>query len=372
MSSIAYVGLDVHKSSISVAMLLPGTKEPVEWQMKNEDEKGLRRLARKVRKEAKGFEIQSCYEAGPCGYAPQRVLRSLDVNCEVVAPTLIPVKPGERIKTDRRDALKLAQHLRSETLTFVEPPSPADEALRDLCRAREDAKDALMRSRHQLGKFLLRSGRQYSRGKTNWTAAHYGWLRELSFDDDNARRTFDSYVLAEQHGKQRVESLDSALAAAAQEEPYAPAVAALRCFRGIDTVTAMVIVAELHGFARFESPRALMAYLGIVPSEQSSGGKRRQGAITKTGNGHVRRVLVEAAWHYRHKPAVGKKLAARREGQPGWVVGVADKAAQRLHKRYWSLLNRGKSPNKCTTAVARELVGFIWAVLYPMAAKAAS
>ena len=359
-----FVGLDVHKDSIAVAMVGPERGESAQWVMKN-DAKAAGRLVRKLRKQAAG-EILCCYEAGPCGYGFQRQMSDLAVECLVVAPSLIPVRPGQRIKTDRRDAAKLAGLLRAGELTEVVPPTPEHEALRDLCRAREDAKQDLMRCRHRLSKMLLRRGLHYG-AKKNWTREHGRWLRSLSFTYANEQAVFDDYLRAVEQLEERIQGLNERLEGAAQCEPYAEAVGRLRCFRGIDTVTAVTIVAELHGFERFESPRKLMAYLGLVPSEHSSGSTRRQGGITKTGNSHARRTLVEASWHYRHKPSQGAKLRARRQGQPGWVISVADKAQVRLHRRYWRMLARGKAPNVATTAVARELIGFIWDVLRPQA-----
>jgi transposase len=356
-----FVGLDVHKDSIQVAMLTPQRSEPIEWSMRN-DTRAAGRLVRKVRKHGTG-QIVCCYEAGPCGYGLQRQMSVLAMKCVVVAPSLIPIKPGQRIKTDRRDAAKLAGYLRADELTEVAAPSPEQEALRDLCRARIDAKQDLMRCRHRLSKMLLRRSLYYPAGKKNWTRGHRVWLRSLRFVYPSEQAVFDDYLRAVEQLEERIKGLEEKLEAASQCEPYAEPVGRLRCFRGIDTVTAVTIVAELHGIERFESARKLMAYLGLVPSEHSSGGKRRQGAITKTGNSHARRMLVEAAWHYRHKPSEGAKLRMRRQGQPGWVISVADKAQIRLHRRYWRMLARGKAPNVATVAVARELVGFIWDVL---------
>lgn len=357
--SITYVGMDVHKEKIVVSLLNAGQNEPVEWSQKN----SFSRLTRRLKKETTG-ELVCCYEAGPCGYALQRQLEKAGIRCLVVAPSLIPRKPGERIKTDRRDARKLCRLLRSGDLTEVHPPTPEEESIRDVCRAREDAKEDLLRSRHRLGKYLLRRGIIYGPGKKSWTHAHRAWLRRLSFPNDADQLVFDDYLRSVEFLEERVKGWAEAFEEISRREPYATAMGYLRCFRGIDTVTAMTVVAELHGFMRFESPRSLMAYLGLVPGEHSSGDKRRQGSITKTGNGHVRRVLIESSWHYRHAPAVGKALQVRRKGQPGWVVAVADSAQQRLNRRYWRLVSRGKPTNKATVAVARELVGFLWAVLY--------
>jgi transposase len=293
------------------------------------------------------------------------------VVCEVVAPSLIPVKPGEKIKTDRRDARKLAELLRADLLTEVRPPTLEEEGVRDLCRCREDAKEDLMRARHRLGKMLLRRGLVYSGGKA-WTRPHRKWLRSIEWDNEADQTVFDDYFRAIEHVEERQAALTSKIEELSKQAPYAEPVGWLRCFRGIDTVTAMTIVAELHDFSRFTSPRALMSYLGLVPRESSSGDSTRRGGITKTGNKHVRRILIEAAWHYRHKPAVGAKLRKRREGQPGSVIAIADRAQLRLHKRYWKLLLGSNKPsNKVAVAVARELVGFIWAVLYPQATEGA-
>jgi transposase len=352
--------MDTAKKSIQVAMLLPERDKPLEWEVAN-DARGLKRLKQKFQREAVG-ELRVCYEAGPCGYALQRDLRAAGIDCIVIAPSLVPVKPGERIKTNRRDAKKLAQQFRAGTLTEVHPPTLEEEGVRDLCRCREDIREDRMRARHRLGKMLLRRSLIYS-GKA-WTKAHQEWLRQLSFDGEADRVVFDDYVRAIELLDDRLSTIEQKLEQVAQQGPWAEPVSWLRCFRGIDTVTAISIVAEVHGFARFASARQLMSYLGLVPSESSTGEKHRRGGITRAGNRHVRRLLVEASWHYRHKPATGVKLRMRREGQPGWVIAAADKAQARLHRRYWKLVLGGKSQNKAVTAVARELAGFIWATLY--------
>jgi transposase len=319
-------------------------------------------LAKKLLREAPE-DVLCCYEAGPGGYALQRQMQAVGVRCQVVAPSLIPVKPGERVKTDRRDARKLANLLRAGLLTEVHPPTVEEEAVRDLCRCREDAKEDLLRSRHRLVKMLLRRGTVWVAGKRAWTKAHHEWLRGLRFELPADRAVFEDYLLAIEQIEERIARLDAKLEALSQEEPYREPVGWLRCFRGIDTVTAMTLVAELHDFRRFHSARELMAYLGLVPSEHSSGGGRRRGSITKAGNCHVRRVLVETAWHYRHAPALSKKYRRRRRGQPTWVLALADRAQQRLHRRYVRLSARGKPHNKVAVAIARELVGFIWVAL---------
>lgn len=357
MDRMYYVGLDVHKESISVAMLHP-EQGLVEWKCSG-DPAAVDRLARRLAK--LDSPVLCCYEAGPCGYLVQRRMAAAGVACQVIAPSLIPVKPGQRVKTDRRDARKLAELLRAGMLTEVRPPTLAEEGVRDLCRCREDAVQDLGRARHRLSKWLLRHGLLHD-GR-NWTERHRVWLRGLRFEHPADESVFGDYLLAVEVLEQRVKSLSGKLEELAQAEPYREPVAWLRCFKGIDTVIAMVIVAELHGFERFTSPRQLMSYLGLTPSEDSSGGRERRGSITKAGNGHVRRMLVEAAWHYRRPAGEGAALRKRREGQPGWVIATADRAQVRLRQRYRQLTLRGKVPNQTVIAVARELVGFVWSVL---------
>jgi transposase len=337
----------------------------VEWQAANE-KAAVRRMVRKIQREATG-EVHFCYEAGPCGYALQRWIVEAGAVCVVIAPSLIPTKSGDRIKTDRRDARKLAELFRAGLLTAVHPPTEADEAVRDLCRAREDAQQDLVRNRHRLTKMLLRRGYQWIQGKRAWGNGHRLWLKSLRFENPSDQAVLDDYLLAIEQIEVRLKGLEERMTQVSVQDPYAEPVAALRCFRGIDTITALSLVAELHTFMRFDSARGLMAYLGLVPSEHSSGGKRRQGAITAAGNSHVRRLLIEAAWHYRHRPSV-VSLQKRRHGQPTRVVALADRAMTRLHRRFHRMLEKGKPRPKVVVAVARELVGFIWAALRPIAA----
>ena len=358
--NITYVGLDVHKDTIAVALLNSRDEKAIEWTEGNSSST-LRRLSRKLKRQAKG-ELLCCYEAGPCGYVVQRELAKDKIDCQVVAPSLIPSKPGDRVKTDKRDARKLAELLRGGLLTEVRPPTPEQEAVRDLSRCREDARADLLRCRHRLGKMLLRQGLVYREGN-RWTQRHRTWLLALKFDARASKAVLEDYLLAVVQLEERIATLNTALQEAATLEAYKEPVARLRCFRGIDTVSAMCIVSELHGFERFDSPRALMAFVGLTPSEYSSGGKQSRGAITKTGNGHVRRALVEAAWHYRHRPIPGRGIRLRREGQPSEVVSLAQKAERRLCRRWSKLVVIGnKPPQKATVAVARELAGFIWAM----------
>ena len=364
--SITWVGMDAHKISIKVAAFFPGQPEPVEWQEDTTAE-AVRRLCRKLRREAPG-EVRCCYEAGPTGYALQRQLRAAGLGCTVIAPSLTPVKPGVHIKTDRRDARKLAELFRAGLLTEVHPPSESDEALRDLCRCRDDVRVDLLRARHRLSKFLLRRHCIYRQTKHHWGTRHWAWLEELRFDDPMSQATFDSYMLAVQQLEERQAQLDRQLEEFGGRDPYREPVAWLRCFKGIDTVTAVCLVAELHDFRRFRSARELMSYVGLVPSECSSGEYQRRGAITKAGNRHVRRLLVEAAWHHRFRPALSAPLKRRREGQPARVLAIADRAQERLAARYRRMTGRGIIAPKAIVAMARELTGYIWALLHPAAA----
>jgi len=358
---ITWVGLDTHKKFHNVAALVPGEPKPREWRVENTTAK-VKQMVRRLQRLAPG-EVRICYEAGPCGFALQRQIEKEGVVCEVIAPSLVPVKKGDRVKTNRRDALKLAVYLKKGELTEVCTPSPEEESVRDLVRCRGAIKDSQKRARHRLGKLLLRRGLIYSHSKKNWTRDYYQWLRRLKFDNPIDQRVFDEYLAAVEYFDERLKGLDAELERASQSELYRESAGWLRCFHGIDTITAMCIVAEIYDIRRFPSPRELMGYLGLVPSENSTGDKPKKGGITKTGNGRARRMLIEAAWHYRHRPYVGRTLSKRRQGQPQRAIAIANKARSRLHRRYHRLVNRGKHPNKATTAVARELVGFIWAAL---------
>ncbi|HJN93617.1 MAG TPA: IS110 family transposase [Dehalococcoidia bacterium] len=359
MTNTTYVGMDAHKATIAVAMLLP-SGELVEWQIANETV-GVRRLARAIHRAAPG-EVVACYEAGPCGFALQRQLRAPGLDCRVIAPALIPQQPGNRVKTDRRDARQLARLLRADLLTAVHTPTPAQEAVRDLCRAREDAVEDRTRSRHRLSKFLLRLG-IVDGPRQRWTQVYRRWLSTLRFDHAAAQATCDDYVRALDDLDDRVRTLDEQIALHADTDAYREAVGVLRCFHGVDTLTALTFLAELGDLTRFASARQLMSYLDLTPSEFSSGPRQRRGGITKAGNSHVRRILIEAAWHQRHRPGVGRRLQARRRGQPSWAVACADRAQKRLHRRYQGLITRGKPSTVAAVAIARELAAFLWAAV---------
>jgi transposase len=356
-----YVGIDAPRKDLFVAMLMGTEKTPVTWQLANEP-RAVHRLVRKLERETPGT-VRVFYEAGPCGYALQRQVTTSRVSCDVVAPALIPRKPGERVKTNRRDARKLAALGRAGLLTAVQPPTLEDEAVRDLARARDDAREDLQRCRHRLGKLLLRRGLHFS-GR-NWTRAPRQWIDGLEWPHAAERAVVDDYLLAIDQPEARLHELDARLAEIAETEPYREPVGWLRCCRGIDTLTAMLILAELHDVRRFASAPALMAYLGLVPGEDSSGEKHRRGRITRTGNALVRRLLVETAWHYQHRPSIGVALTRRRKGQPARVIAIAAKAQQRLGRRFRKLAAEHKPAPKVAVAIARELAGFLWAALQP-------
>ena len=359
--SITFVAMDVHKKQHSIAMLLPNSETPEQWTVVN-TAAAIGRMVRRIRAKAPG-PVEICYEAGVCGFALQRRIQAKGVVCKVIAPSLVPVKPGQRIKTDRRDACKLATYLRAGMLTEIHPPDEEGESARDLVRSHEAAQADLLRSRHRLLKFLLRRAMQFRDG-SHWTQKHFRWLGSLEFERPRDRVIFEGYLAEILHRRDQVATIADAIAAMATEAPYAKPVGWLRCFRGIDVLTAMTIVTELHSIERFTSPRQLMSYLGLVPWEDSSGETKHKGGITKTGNRRVRRVLVQTAWNQRSRPGLSAALKARRIGQPAWAIQLADHAMRRLHKTYWRLVNKGKLPKVAAVAVARELVGFLWAALY--------
>ncbi|HEY7436771.1 MAG TPA: IS110 family transposase [Methylomirabilota bacterium] len=351
-STRAVAGLDVHKTSVCLAAV-SGTRLVHEVTLPHDGDVVERTL------HTLGVEA-CCYEAGPTGFGLARHLRQAGIACEVVAPSLIPVRPGERVKTDRRDARRLAELFQGGLLQPVWVPSTDIEALRDLVRAREDARCDRMRARQRLGSFLLRHARQMP--TTTWGVRRREWLGSQSFDALWQQAAFDDYLVALDLADRRIESLGQQMAAAAAEAPYGDLVARLRCLRGVDTLTALGLVAEVGDFARFDTAGALMSYVGLVPSERSSGLVRRQGSITKTGNGHARRLLVEAAWNARRRPRGSYPLERRRQGQDPRAVARARHCEMRLHRRWMRMSGRGKPSPTIAVAVARELCGFVWAI----------
>lgn len=355
-----FVGLDVHAETIAVAVAEPGRGEVRSVGTIPNSPEAVRKLVRRL---GEGSELRVCYEAGPCGYALYWQLAKLGVACEVVAPTLIPVRAGDRVKTDRRDAEKLARCYRAGDLTAVWVPDAAHEALRDLVRAREAAKKDQLRARHRLQKFLLRHGHRNAETKA-WSLKYFAWVRGVRFEIAAQQATLGDYLNEVNHAADRIERLERALDAAVEQvpTPMRAVIDGLQTLRGIALTTAVTIVSELGQLSRFPGARQLMGYSGAVPSEDSSGGRSRRGAITKTGNAHLRRVVVEAAWAYRHKPALIGALRKRQEGQSEEVKAIAWKAQHRLSSRFWRLTSRGKPAQQVVTAVARELLGFIWAI----------
>lgn len=360
MKGTRFVGLDVHAATIAVAVAEPTGEVRGLGTMPNEPE-AIRKLMRRL---GPAEQLRVCYEAGPCGYTLYWQLTRLGIPCSVVAPTLVPVKPGDRVKTDRRDAEKLARSFRSGDLTPVWVPDAAHEALRDLVRAREAAKKDQLRARHRLQKFLLRHGWRPPAGTAAWTEKYRRWLSTVRFDTAAQDATLGDYVAEVEHARERLGRLERALDEAVEAAPPAmrAIIDALQALRGIAKVAAVTIVAEVGRLSRFERPRQLMGYSGVVASECSSGPRVRRGAITKTGNAHLRRIVVEAAWSYRHRPALGPTLRQRQTGQREEVKAIAWKAQHRLNGRYRRLVARGKAKPQVVTAVARELLGFIWAI----------
>ena len=353
-----YVGLDVHKDSIAIALADAGRGA---GRLIGQIAHDVPKLLKALGKLGQPGALHVVYEAGPTGYGLQRALSAKGYRCEVIAPSLIPKRAGDRIKTDRRDCLRLAELARAGELRTVWIPDAGDEAIRDLSRAREDAVNARTQSRHQLKAFLLRHEVRY-RGKTAWTKTFCRWLGELNFGDASSQTAFTEYLLAVQTADQRLERLTKALTAAVAGWRFESVVAALQALRGIDVVSAIGLVAEIGDIARFEHPRKLMAYLGLVPSEHSSGERVRRGSITKTGNAHARRLLTEAAWNYRFPPRIGRAAQARQENLAEPIKVIAWKAQRRLSGRYARLNGRGVHHNKVCVAVARELAGFVWAI----------
>ena len=353
MSQLTFIGLDVHARSVAAAVLEGSTGE-------------VRSCAAPVRTgelvewlQQQGEAVSVAYEAGPTGYGLARACAAAQIPCLVAAPSRIAKAAAERVKTDRRDALRLAKLLRLDELTPVRVPSPAEEGARDLVRAREDARSDLMRARHRLSKLLLRQGLVWD-GST-WTAAHERWLFEQCFADHALQLAWEESLAAMLAVKARRDALDAAIAIEAAAAPWAPVVGRLSCLRGVSTLTAFALATEIGDWQRFDG-RSVGAYLGLVPSESSSGERRRQGAITKTGNAHARRLLVEAAWHHRRRPRASRELARRRESQSALVRERAAAAERRLYRRWRGFDARGKRSTVAAVAVARELAGWCWSL----------
>ncbi len=362
VASIIYLGLDVHKDSVTIAVLPADASAPTRIDKFPNDFAKLRRV---FERHAKDGEMRACYEASGAGYVLQRAMQGWGFHCDVIAPSLIPVKPGVQRKHDKYDAGQLARLYRAGELTTIRIPSEAEERVRDVVRCRETRQREVMKSRHYILKFLARRGFIYRAG-LHWRPAHFVWLRDLTGATSplaaEDRLVVGEYFALLEYKLSRRDALDHHIAELALTPAYAPAVATLQCFRGLQVHSAMVLATELVDWRRFDSPRKLMAYLGFVPREHSSGPRERRGSITKAGNTHCRHVLVQAAWAYRLHPKIGPALAVRQRGQSPAVTLHAWKAQQRLYAMYHRLsLRRG--PQIAVVAVARELVGYLWAVM---------
>ena len=354
-----FVGMDVHKATIAVAV---AEADGGELRYLGEIENTPEALVKLVRQLRKGdAKLSFCYEAGCCGYGIHRQLTEMGWDCQVVAPSLIPRKAGDRVKTDRRDSMMLARLHRAGELTSVWVPDDAQEGLRDLTRAREDMKEMQKKAKQLLSAFLLRYGHSFA-GKSNWTQAHFRWLETIKFTQPTQQIVFQEYVDTVKVLSKRVAVFEKHLASVTAQSIFWPVIEGLMALRGVSLITAATIVAELGDLRRFPSAPQLMAYLGVVPSEHSSGANKSRGGITKTGNGHVRRVLVEAAWTYRHPARKTAHLERRAERASDEVQEIAWKAQTRLCARYRVMNARGKLKVQTCTAVARELAGFIWAI----------
>jgi transposase len=360
MKSITIIAFDQHAATTVAAVLLPGQRTPALHSLTSDSPTIVRFVKRVVRENG---AVRCCYEAGPCGFELQRALAAEGIPCEIIAPALIPRRAGDRIKTDRRDAAQLAILYRAGALTAIHVPTDQEEAVRDLLRCREDIRADLLRARHRLSKFLLRHGRRFTATKQAWSKRHDVWLRAQTWPLPALTQTHEAYLRTVDEAVARLHTVDAQLQTLVTLEPLHGRVQRLRCFRGMDDLTALTIAAELGDPRRFPSARGLMAYVGLIPSEHSSGTKRARGAITKTGNAHLRRVLVEAAWHYRHHPFIGKQLRRRHVDAPDVAKQHAWRAQQRLYRRYRCLAARGKPKQHVVTAIARELTGFVWASL---------
>jgi transposase len=355
-----FIGLDVHAETIAVAVAEGRNRVRSLGTIANRPE-AVRRLLGKL---GKLSELRVCYEAGPTGYALYWQLTQLGVQCEVIAPSLVPMKSGDRIKTDRRDAERLARSYQAGDLTAVWVPDSKHEALRDLVRARETSKEDQLRAKHRLGKYLLRYGQRPPDNSKAWSASWWQWVRALQLAHAEQNTTLVELVLEVDHQGQRIERFDAAIdrAVDAAPEQLRAIVDALQALRGVAKVTAVTLATEFGCFSRFEKAGQVMSYTGMVPSEHSSGPKTRRGAITKTGNSHLRRVLVESAWHYRHRPRLCKRQKELQNSLSPKIAAIAWAAQERLHRRYWALSSKSKPSAKIVTALARELAGFVWSI----------
>lgn len=360
-------GMDTHKETI-VEATLPVNGDKITERLRIENT--AQAVEKMVKRLTAGSEVVFVYEAGPCGYELQRQISKLGHKCVVIAPSMTPRRPGDRVKTDRRDAEKLARLYRAGELTEIHIPTRQEEADRDLVRAREDALSDRLRSRHRLLKFLLRQGRVYRESRF-WSVAHRAWLKEQKFEWPALQQTFEANVRAVDEGEARIQTLNQQVQDLAETGSYKVPVQYLRCLKGMDTLSALTLLVETQDFKRFLKARDYMGYTGLVVSEFSSGNRVKRGSITKAGNHHIRRILGESAWSYRHSNTVSRQLAERRKGCPAEIVEIARKAQDRLHRKFQRMTHRSKLPQVVVTAVARELAGFIWSMAQHFPLKAA-
>lgn len=356
-----YVGMDVHKDTVSAAVFRNHEKETYNFIKMKNDIPEIFRFFENLKKQG---IVKTCYEAGCTGFYLQRKLKDIDIKCEIVAPGKIPRKSGDRVKTDRRDAEMLGRLLQNQDVKGIYVPTSQDEAVRDYLRAREDLSQDMQKNRQRLSKFLLRNGQIYRDGK-QWSMKHEKWLKSLAFNAEEPAKkgTFDLYFQKVISLQNELAVLDQSIVEIAQSPVYRERVNRLRCFRGIDYLTALNLIIEIGDFDRFDSAAHFMSFLGIIPGEHSSGNRRHLTGITKVGNSRIRRLLIESSWHYRHRPTASKRLLERRKDQPAELCAYADKAAQRLNQKFQKLLQKGTIKQKAITAVARELAGFVWGTM---------
>lgn len=359
MSIIHWIGIDDHADKWTIAQFRGGEERPAKEFEVVPDSKGYQRLLSFLKK--LDGEVRVVYEAGPCGYDLYRKLTKAGVECFVAAPALTPQKPGQKVKTNRRDALKLARYLRSGELTYVSVPDQNRESLRDLVRARASAQKDVGRVRKQIIHLLLRYGHRYRNGQS-WTLRFWSWLKAVRLEGEYSQFVLDQMILELEHRIELLKRLHQEVERAAQKAEYRPYLDALRTLRGISTISAMTLLSELGDLRRFPTAPQLMAAVGVVPSEYSTGDKTQRYAITKTGNAHVRRIVVEAAWQYQRRPSQGRAITLRRRDQPAEIVSIAEKCDTRLSSRFRRLTSRNKKSTVAVVAVARELLGFIWAI----------
>lgn len=359
MKIIHWIGIDDHADKWTIAHLRGSEDKPAKEFELIPNDAGYRKLLAFAK--ALGGTVRFVYEAGPCGYDLYRRLNKAGFRCEVAAPSLTPNKPGQRVKTNRRDAFKLARYLRAGELTLIVVPDADRESLRDLIRARTAAQKDLLSIRHQISKLLLRYGHRYRDGSA-WSKRFWSWVGKIRLDGEHARFVLAEMIVAHAERIERVGRYTEAIEVAARKSEHAPYVAALSVLRGIDTVSAMTILAELGDLRRFATATQLMAAIGLVPAEHSTGDKTVRLPITKAGNAHVRRIAVEAAWHYQRRPSSGRTVMRRRRGQSPALLDIARRCDQRLNRKFCRMTGRGKRSTVAAVAVARELIGFIWAV----------